>query len=366
MYELDLETFQNAVLVDAAAFFDAFSGYSERLTPLQLADIFNIVDQIVLRDRIILVSNSSTLRSDISKALNTWSQEGALWLPKRRVSPLSIDTGRVAQIEGLGSAEKRRVARSVGRLAAAENEWRLPGMALSGQRFVYDAITAVDLERQLLLDLTTQLGQIASTIDRQLGGSVPISTGFVRLSIPPLALSVFQKIDRIDQLQEASLEERHKFQQLRRSYRDLGQLLRDEQTSDAKKLAEVRAWESQWQTLLRGEDLYDYSFQVGTQILPKLVGALSGLMSQPSDDPASALTNLALPIGEAAAQAYRAAGPKRFLMRPVYSTFRNYLATNGEQKRAEILRVVGQQLESARQSSHVSSRFGLPVRHDMN
>lgn len=181
MYEFDLETFQNAVLIDGAAFHDAFREYSECLTPIQLADIFNIVDQIVLRDRIILVSNSPTLRLDISKTLSTWCQEGALWLPKRRVTPLRLDSNRIADTKGLKPAERRRIARSVGRLTAAESHWQLPSMPLSGQRFVYDAVTAIDLKDQRLLDLTAQIGKAASAIDEQLDGRVPISIGRVRL-----------------------------------------------------------------------------------------------------------------------------------------------------------------------------------------
>lgn len=359
MFELDLRHFQNAVVIDAAALSDIFDGYRISITPAQLADLFNLIDQMILRDRIILTGGSRLLSSGSARELDLWTKEDALWLPKSRVTPIKFNPDRCGTTfpNSLGSVDPSRVVRSVGRLAGAEQKWKLPGMPLGGQRHFYDEITAIDLEEKALLDLTFQFSRLTNGIEDSLWRTAS-SRLVVNITLPPLAYMVFRQIDRIDQFQAATLDQRHKFSDLRKDLRELVELLRDETRSDQKKLAEVRKWERAW-TRAATVDITprEYGFRIGSTALPNALWSMLGLLESPEAMDLSALVDIGSTAWDVAQSYYNKNKKNEFLLRPVYATLEQYLATNQIERMGIISRVVGRQLETSRMHARVRSSF---------
>jgi hypothetical protein len=355
-----LRNLQNAVLVDAAAVSDAFSSYDERLAGHQLLDVFNFIEQIILRDKIIAVGGKRLVASHAWELLELWDREGALWIPKARVPVASIPSPPAP--EGgwqVGGNERSRIIRGTRRLIAAEQLWEQPGMPFNAHQGYFDSIVQPDIQDGIF-DLVAQLKRVAGNTLAQYQLLQP-KPAFIGLELPPLAFSVFRRIDRIEQLPEETLNQRRRFFELRLQLRELVELLRDPTKTDQQKFCEVRKWKRSWKNLEcdpLGEKVY--RFQVGSTELLKAIWACGKLVTiGPDTEMVSAMLNAGPTILEAAAQAYGKTGPKSLMLRPVYDTFAEYFAASRIERTAVVRRVVGRQLSNARHSAS-RNRYGYP------
>lgn len=357
---LNLNTIQNAVLIDAAGLSSTFSTFEEAITPLQLQDVFNLIDQIILRDRVIVVGPPKLITDDARRVLDMWLREGAMWLPKTRTPAMriapQIAPSRQPDITAL---EFQRVIRSLDRLAGAESHWQLPGLPLGHQERYYTEIIPKDFHHPAILDPVAQFHEITQGVENIL---TPIDTaisGLVKLALPPLPLHVFKRIDRIEQIPSATLELRHSFQSFRIQLRGLAELLRDDTRSDAEKIREVCKWQTSWKNVQDSVGSRSYRFRIGSALTPKMMLSAFGIAVSPPTGLVAAASVILPTILDAAATAVRAAGPKRFLFRPVYEAIGAYTSSNSKERHTHIQRIVGTQLEASRHRAKTRPRFGL-------
>lgn len=338
-----------------AALSEIFDNYQNEITAFQLQDLFNLIDQIILRDKLIATGGARLLSRNSTSNLDPWIRSGALWLPKTPIAPLPIAREQLGfEYTHLSKSERARVVRSIDRLASAEQKWELPGLPLGGQTHFYAKAMASDLENKVMLDLVSQFQRSADKVEENLL-ITNLGNRSLNLKLPPLAFSVLERVDRIDQIPEATLEERYRFQRLRLDLRALVELLRDQETSDAEKIREVQKWTRAWSKLETGD--FSHHFRLGFRIPTAVLKSLGLIISPDGTLPAFA-AEIASSAAEFAINAWKEAGPKPFLMRPVFQTFKQYFSSNQRQRYGVIRRVAGQQLETARRKELSRTRFG--------
>ena len=230
-------------------------------------------------------------------------------------------------------------------------------MPLYAQSAYFEEMVHTELQNSLF-DLVAQFGRVTGMTLAQLPRGNRPNGGLANFQLPPLAFLVFRAIDRIDQLPEATLEQRHRFQKLRIELRGLVELWRDPDRSDGAKLIELKKWKDAWRKA-EADPLgwKSYRFRVGSTALLKTISTCSGLVAG-TPDAATSFLGFAPNVLEAVASAYERMGPKTLLMRPVYDTFSEYMASNHAERVNIVRNVVGRQMEHARRLAGQRSRYG--------
>ena len=213
----------NVGLADLSGVAKIFYHLRYRFYPVEFADLCTIIDEIVLRDHIVLVGKTETTPKRYLDAIEPLIAADVFRLlaePVRpqRVAPPSaplLTAARAAAASGLTMADVADADLEVTRLLGAEAKLHLPATVLLRNlhnfgvnrrpKFEHTVVDLVQRNRRLAAD--------ARALHAEIQRHGPPVRGFVHLDVPPVALAVFksaasfeQVIERILDLRDASAQ----------------------------------------------------------------------------------------------------------------------------------------------------------------
>ncbi|MEP7248001.1 MAG: hypothetical protein ABI885_30535 [Gammaproteobacteria bacterium] len=246
----------NVGLADLSGVAKVFYHLRRRFFPVEFADLCTLIDEIVLREHIILVGKADTTPGHYLAAIQPLRDAGVfrllaepVALPRLSAPPLEIVTAaEAASRSGLTSATVIDADLEITRLLGAEAKLGLPATVLLrnlhnfglGRRpkFEHTAFDLVHRSRKLASD--------ARLLHAEIQRNGPPRRGFTFVDAPPLALTLFKSAGSFEQVMERLLDMRAAHRRLRADTTALHEQLTDPRTSIADHNDLVRDWESKW------------------------------------------------------------------------------------------------------------------------
>jgi hypothetical protein len=239
---LSLANQTNAILVDGLAIGRLLSRLSCGYHQQDAHDLYELIVQVILRDRVWWLPTSST--PDSIELLRPWFQHGtAIWLPRGNVRQ-STTSPRGQPSRSLGRASKFVQT-------ALHND--IPCLVTSDQRAHFAVLAAPELENAVC-DL---LGQYNSLEQRVRVGMIRRGVSkphLVRLRIPPLPFEVMRRSSSIAEIVTRTLEVRDEFRSIRRDLAETSAILSDTTVSPNRKLRQITSLERSWRAVQKLAD----------------------------------------------------------------------------------------------------------------
>lgn len=332
----------NAGLADLSGVSKIFYHLRQRFYPVEFADLCTLIDDIVLRDHVVLVGKTETTPKHYMAAIQPLIDEGVFRILAEPFRPARTETSSAAmraaaQAAGrdmLTAASVEDADLEVTRLLGAEAKFGRPATVLLRNlhnfgvnrrpKFEHGIIDLVHRNRRLADDAR------ALHIEIQRNG-VP-ARGFVKLDVPPLALTVLKNSASFEQVIERLLDMRDTASELRHDTSVLFERLSNPATTLDRQAELTRKWEKKWRKSW-DDAVADRMFicNTSTAMLSKgfeLVKSLGDIRSWPD----AVLKGIAV-VGDVREATSIDA------LRSVHTPVRNYLLTSRGQMRAVVSRV---------------------------
>jgi hypothetical protein len=234
----------NAILVDTLAIDALLARLARGYNPRDAYDLYDLLTQIALRDRVWLLPAGTDLYS--IGLMQPWLSNGAaLWLPKRRRAVMDVENlHRTNPRPVFVAAEHRRMSKFV----QTANFYQLPCYVTSDQSSTFEVIGAPHFENALC-DL---IGQYSSVEHRIRIGMLRRGVShphFVNLRIPPLPFEIIRRSSSLEDVIWRTLDVRHEYSKIRREFGEVSAQLADITVSPAKKLREISSLERSWKAV---------------------------------------------------------------------------------------------------------------------
>jgi hypothetical protein len=204
----------NLGLLDARATGRTLCELHRHFLAVDFFDLCSMIEEIVLRERIILVGKFGKLPRDYRAALQPLIDAHVFEICIERVAlkklhtvaPTLIAAGKLAHESGLTSSTVSDADFEVTRLLAAEIDLRVPTIPLLRHlhNYGFTRRPAVD---HAVCDLSGRFGDIHSMAEERLRFEAR-RLRVPHISVPPIALEVVQNARRMDRLVTAILEKR--------------------------------------------------------------------------------------------------------------------------------------------------------------
>ena len=354
----------NKGLLDARNTGRTFADLQNQFYAADFFDLCTIIEQIVLRDEIVLVGKYDRLPRPHVQALRPFVDAGVFricidaFVVEKEIATnpeLRILAQQAVQSK-LTSASLQDADYAVTRLLGAEISLRIPTTPLLQHLHNYQFVRRPILDNTVcdLFARYSNLSEQAQRVKVQDFQRVRLKP----LPIPPIALYVLQRSHNYEQLREQILQTRDDFRPLRRKMFDLAAMLSDSSLSSAKYYQLVQSWERQWQKLAYVS--VPSIMELGTSAASLLEGGrhLAGVIK----------TGTKIDLVLAGLKLVSAAGSTigGFTFRPVHLSVRNYIRTHPKQMIVAASRIfasdplyVRRQMEAVAGSSSNVWRRGL-------
>lgn len=246
----------NVGLADLSGVAKVFHDLRYRFYPVEFADLCTLIDEIVLREHIVLVGKLETTPTKYLRAIDQLRQAGVFQLLAEAVMPRRVEAPPAELIAAATDASLRGLTRAtvtdadleITRLLGAEAKLRAPATILMRNlhnfgvsrrpRFEHGVTDLVHRNRRLAWDAR----QLHAEIQR----NGPPRRGFTQVDAPPLALAALKRAATFEQLIERILDLRDAHAQLRADTTFLFEQLTNPRTSLTEHAALVRDWEIKW------------------------------------------------------------------------------------------------------------------------
>ena len=331
----------NVGLADLSGVAKIFYHLRERFYPIEFADLCALIDEIVLRERIILVGKRDTTPRQYLQAIEPLRLAGVFCplvepvMPRRLPPPPPelIAAASAASNRGLTRASVTDADLEVTRLLGAEEKFHIPATILLRNLHNFGVGRRPKFEHSIV-DLVHRNHRLASDA-RQLHAEIQRNglpkRGFTYVDAPPLALAVFRTAASFEQLIERILDMREQHAALRGDTTLLYEQLTHPGTSQADHQELVRDWERKWRkswdTAITSRL---YICNTSANLIAKGVGIVTALGAPSWSSAISTAAGIFSDLHEATSlQA----------LRPLHSPVRDYLMTTRGQMAAAVSRV---------------------------
>jgi hypothetical protein len=245
----------NKGLLDARSTGRTLSDLRQKFFPVEFFDLCSIIEEIVLRDEIVLIGKFDLLPREYREALQPFIDDGVfkLMLSSTKIIRTTAtdvhlrDIAANTKTNGLTNTSLCDADYAVTRLLGAEIELNIPTISL------LQHLHNFQFTRRPILD-NTACDLVARYEDLKQRAEAAKAIDFNRLalrqvSIPPIALMVMQRAQTFDQVPREILEVRHQFRSVRSAMHDLAETLADRNLSSSDLYRLITIWEERWKKL---------------------------------------------------------------------------------------------------------------------
>ena len=246
----------NSVCIDTSALSKTAFSLSKKFSLIEFLDFCAIIEQMVLRDALILTGSANAPQKSMLAPIKKWMDSSAIIVALEQPKPVFIRHAgnheifqRHADIADSEKTGPGDAAYETGRLLAAQQYFERPAMPLTRNFLTYDQIARPDIN-QMAFDIVSQYEKQAGhlhDIKHYANRNVP---KYVQIDFPPIAIEIIRDATDFGDLVEITLQRRNYYSGLRVRVNELDQIQRDPSISAAKKLAEMRGWMESWNSNL--------------------------------------------------------------------------------------------------------------------
>lgn len=232
-----------------------FADLSQKFYSVEFIDLCTIIEQIVLREEIVLVGKYNLLPRNYVSALKPFVDAGvfkicidAFQIEKDLATETELRMlAQQAKLAGLTNTSLKDADYAVTRLLGAEIALRIPAVPLLQHLQNYQFLRRSVLDNTVC-DLTRRYADLSERVKKYK------EPDFRRallnpLPIPPIALQVLQRAHNFEKLREQILTTRDEFAPLRRRMTELATMMSDPDLDSTTYFSLLEAWEKQWRSL---------------------------------------------------------------------------------------------------------------------
>lgn len=316
----------NKGLLDARNTGRVFVDLADAFYPVEFFDLCTIIEQIVLRDEIVLVGKFSRLPRDHVRALQPFIDEGVFKICVEAF-PIGSDVATDTELRMLAHQAVRAGLTSgslvdgdyaVTRLLGAEIALRIPTTPLLQHLHNYQFFRRPILDNTAC-DIVARYSDLVERAQRL--KEFDFRRCALRpIPIPPIALQVLQRSHNFEKLREQILQTRHDYRHLRDQMTKLMEMMSDPGLTSSKFYQLTEAWDRKWNKLA---DLSLPSImQVGSTAVPLLAGGKELATAYKSGSTLGTIV--------AGAKLFSSVGYMMgsLTLRPVHLSVQNYLKTH--------------------------------------
>jgi len=316
----------NKGLLDARNTGRVFADLADAFYPVEFFDLCTIIEQIVLRDEIVLVGKFGRLPRDHVRALQPFIDDGVFKIcveafPIGRDVATDTDLRMLAHQTGrarLTSGSLVDADYAVTRLLGAEIALKIPTTPLLQHLHNYQFFRRPILDNTAC-DIVARYSDLADRAQRL--KELDFRRCALRpIPIPPIALQVIQRSHNFEKLREQILQTRRDYRNLRDQMTMLMEMMSDPSLTSSKFFQLADAWDRRWNKLA---DLSLPSImQVGSTAVPLLAGGKELATAYKSGSTIGTVV--------AGVKLFSAVGSVMggLTLRPVHLSVQNYLKTH--------------------------------------
>lgn len=315
----------NLGLLDARATGRTLCELYHMFLPVDFFDLCSMIQEMVIRDKIVLVGKFEMLPKEYRAALQQFIDAGVFELCVERVTirrlttvaPELLAAGREAYDRRQTSSSVPDADYEVTRLLGAEVALRVPTIPLLRHlhNYGFTRRPAVD---HAVCDLSARFSRVQDLAEDRLRFEAQ-RRRIRHISIPPIALEVLQISGTLDDLVHAILQKRHDYRHLRGRMTELSERLCDRALQFDAHTSIVNEWERRWARVT--ESSIGGTMGFGLSSHGALINGFEFLAGLEAEHWLSVAVS-ALKMG-LEADRYR----RSLLFRPVHFSVRNYLRT---------------------------------------
>ncbi|MBY0562435.1 hypothetical protein, partial [Hyphomicrobium sp.] len=246
----------NVGLADLSGVSKIFYHLRQRFYPVEFADLCTLIDEIVLRDHIVLVGKTETTPKHYLAAIQPLIDEGVFHVltePFRPVRTEASSTAMRAAAQAAGrdmltAASIEDADLEVTRLLGAEAKFGRPATVLLRNLHNFGVNRRPKFEHGIidLVHRNRRLADDARTLHTEIQRNGVPARGLVKLDVPPLALNVLKNSASFEQVIERLLDMRDTASELRYDTSVLVERLSNPATTLDQQADLTRKWEMKW------------------------------------------------------------------------------------------------------------------------
>ncbi|MGF1621216.1 MAG: hypothetical protein ACFCUR_11440 [Rhodomicrobiaceae bacterium] len=246
----------NVGLLDARGTGAIFGSLRRQFTPVEFFDLCSIIEELVLRERVILVGKFQKLPRNFKWELQPFINEQVCEInlqPTRLVNLPPVNKSLAEMIRSGREAElfcstQQDASHEVTRLLGAEIDLKAPTTPLLRHLAHFGSSRRPHIDNDVC-DLRAQYGKIAGALD-DWNWHQTRTTGVKYIAIPPLGLECIQRCYSFEQIPDRILELRHEYRHLRDKMIELAAILSDPKLSKSKYISLISSWSERWNSCL--------------------------------------------------------------------------------------------------------------------
>lgn len=313
----------NLGLLDANATGRTFFELGNHFLPVDFFDLCSMIEEMVMRNGIVLVGKYDKLKRDYRKALEPFRRDGVFIVCMERAAikklgevPKGIlDASRHVHAAGMTSSSIHDSNMEVTRLLGAEATLNLPTIPLLRHLHNYGFTRRRDVDHTIC-DLSARFEDLSAMVEEKLRFEAQ-NTKTEQVRVPLLAMEVLRRVQHFDDLPNAILEVRYEFRRLREAATTLAAKMNDPATNYESYLDNVRDWNRRWQDV--GANAVAVNVGLGLSSFSALGRGAEIVQALSTLDPLGTAVSMLSVAGDVIE--FR----KNRLFRPVYYTVRNYM-----------------------------------------
>lgn len=322
----------NSVCVDSSALAKTVFSLSKKFTLIEFLDFCAVIEQIVLRDNVILIGGVNNAQKSMLINVKPWLESGVFLLPELQINPYPvprIETNFYHSHSDVANRERTGVEDSrfeVARLLAAQEFLQRPAMPLTRNYLSHDQIVRPDIN-QMAFDFVSLYNRQANDVHELKLFANKHVPQFVQINFPPIAIEILEEANSFHDLVRITLQYRDKFSNLRSKMSYLEELLRDPNVSPKKKNDEFKKWINSWNENLK--ETRDSYFVLANGTTGLVVDGVSATASIKAGDLAGSVDAGAKTLARLSDMvSYMIGNNTDFVLRPIRSALLNSLYTN--------------------------------------
>ncbi len=263
----------NVGLLDARNTGRIFYGLRQDLFPVDLFDMFSIIEEICLREKIILVGKWDKIPKTYRDAIQMFVDAKVFdlviesTLLRRVPDPSARIMSAASKVSGtsLTSATTVDASYAVTRLLGAEISLNVPALPLLGYLQHHALMRRPEVDNAVC-DLAAQYGDLRTLVEEEVRHHAH-RVGLNHISVPPIALEILKSCHSIDQVVCKTLEMRCKFSELRHEMNCLSAILADPSLCTEKFNNLTQDWHTRWLELTKSTVPSRMSFGISNSTL---------------------------------------------------------------------------------------------------